>query len=112
LLDGNGKKTRFLVQAKSELGIDNIEIAHSRAESYHTETCFDAIIFRAVKSTQEMIDKTKHLCCKTGRFFAMKGTNPSEELQAMPYPATVHALTVPGLNAERHLVIVEGVSGD
>ncbi len=114
LLDSNGKKARFLIQAKSELGIENVDIVHSRAECYHTEPCFDVIIFRAVKSIREMIDKTRHLCCKNGRFFAMKGGYPLAELKAITNPAIVHALTVPGLNAERHLVIaeVEGASGD
>ena len=34
LLDSNGKKTRFLTQAKIELGIENIEVIHSRIEDY------------------------------------------------------------------------------
>jgi len=110
LLDSNGKKTRFLVQAKAEFSLDNIEIVHSRAESYRTEICFDAIIFRAVKSIWEMIDKTKHLCCENGQFFAMKASYPTEELKAMTNPVSVHKLQVPGLNAERHLIIVEGAS--
>ena len=110
LLDSNGKKTRFLVQAKAELKIDNIEIVQSRVEAYHTDACFDAIIFRAVKPIQEMIEKTQHLCCKNGQFLAMKGHYPTEELKAVTNPATVHALTVPGLHAKRHLVIIQGAS--
>jgi 16S rRNA (guanine527-N7)-methyltransferase len=111
LLDSNGKKTRFLVQAKAALAIDNIEVVHARAETYHTDICFDAIIFRAVTSIADMIDKTQHLCCEHGQYFAMKGSVPTEELKRIDAPS-VYALTVPGLNAERHLVVVEGGTGD
>lgn len=106
LLDSNGKKTRFLIQAKAAFAIDNIDIIHSRVERYHTEPCFDTVIFRAVKPIQEMIDQTSHLCCKNGHFFAMKAGYPTEELKAISKLATVQALTVPGLDAQRHLVIL------
>lgn len=110
LLDSNGKKARFLTQAKTELGISNIEVVQERTENYHTPHCFDAIIFRAVKSISEMLLKTQHLCCKKGRFLAMKAAYPAEELQNISNPFTAQALTVPGLEAERHLIIIEGVA--
>ena len=112
LLDSNGKKTRFLIQAKAELGIDNIDVVQSRVEAFHTEDCFDAIIFRAVKSIEEIVGKSRHLCCKRGQFLAMKGSYPAEELKAMTNPVTVHELKIPGLQAKRHLVILQGVSSD
>ena len=108
LLDSNGKKTRFLLQVVAELAIKNVRIVQMRVEDYHTPQCFDVIIFRAVKSILEVISKSQHLCCKKGQFLAMKAAYPAEELQKMTNPFTVRALTVPGLNAERHLIIVEG----
>ena len=108
LLDSNGKKTRFLLQAVTTLRIKNVQIVQMRVEDYHTPPCFDAIIFRAVKSIPEMIARSEHLCGKNGRFLAMKATYPVKELQNLSNPFTVQALTVPGLNAERHLIIVEG----
>ena len=110
LLDSNGKKTRFLIQAKEALKIDNIEVVQSRVEAYHTEDCFDAIIFRAVKSIEEIVEKSRHLCCKNGRFLAMKGSYPREELKAITNPVTVHELTIPGLHAKRHLVITRNLN--
>lgn len=111
LLDSNGKKTRFLLQAKSQFHLDNIDVVHSRAENYHTERCFDAIICRAVMSIREMIDKTRHLCCKNGQFLAMKAGYPVGELKDVKNPVTVHQLTVPGLQAKRHLVIADRDKG-
>ena len=34
LVDSNGKKTRFLFQAKLDLGLANVEVAHCRIEQY------------------------------------------------------------------------------
>ena len=47
-----------------------------------------------------------------GRILAMKGIHPREELQAVPagYAVEVHALTVPGLSAERHVAILRAPS--
>lgn len=110
LLDSNGKKTRFLLQAKSEFDFPNVEIVQERVENFQTANCFDAIIFRAVKSIQEMISKTQHLCCKNGQLLAMKAVYPTIELQNLSNPFTVQALSVPGLEAERHLIIIEGTA--
>lgn len=108
LLDSNGKKTRFLMQAKAEFDIANVQLVQERVENYQTAHCFDAIIFRAVKSIPEMLPKSQHLCCENGQFLAMKATYPANELQGLQNPFTVQALTVPGLEAERHLIIIEG----
>lgn len=109
LLDSNGKKTRFLVQATAELNIQNVAVIQERVENYRAIPCFDVIIFRAVRSIPEMIAKVQHLCCEKGRFLAMKATYPAKELKNLSHPFTVKLLRVPGLNAERHVVIIEGV---
>ncbi len=111
LLDSNGKKTRFLLQAIAELSINNVNVVQSRAENFKTEFCFDAIISRAVASISEIVLKTQHLCCKGGKIFAMKGAYPAKELETFDRPFLVQVLAVPGLNAKRHLIIIEGVAG-
>lgn len=108
LLDSCGKKTRFLTQIKSDLKIHNIEIVSDRFENYHPAESFDVIIFRAVKSIPEMIQKTKHLLSETGQYLAMKATHPAAELNDLSYPYTEEMLSIPGMNAERRLIIIEG----
>ena len=107
LLDSNGKKTRFLFQVKTALGLDNMTIHHSRVESYHPEQLFDAVLSRAFASLADMVAACRHLLTAQGRFFAMKGTYPEEELagvEAFCDIVAVHPVAVPGLAEQRHLV--------
>ncbi len=106
LLDSNGKKTRFLIQVKAELGLDNVEVVQSRAEDYQPEQCFDCIIARAFTQIGDMITKTRHLACKNGQIWAMKGVYPEDELKKVAEPYQVYPLQVPGLAEQRHLVCI------
>jgi 16S rRNA (guanine527-N7)-methyltransferase len=109
LLDSNAKKLTFVRQALHELGITNVTVAQARAEKFHPEAKFDTLIARALASLHEMLAVSAHLCAPGGRLLAMKGVFPQEELAAIGanYHVEVKALTVPGLDAERHLVILE-----
>jgi 16S rRNA (guanine527-N7)-methyltransferase len=107
LLDGNGKKTRFLFQVKTALGLDNMTIHHSRVESYHPDQLFDAVLSRAFASLADMVRCCRHLLASQGRFLALKGVYPEEELagvEGLCDVCAVHPLEVPGLAEQRHLV--------
>jgi len=56
LLDSNGKKTRFLQHAKTQLQLSNVEVIQSRAENYSPPELFDRIISRAFTALDNMID--------------------------------------------------------
>ena len=108
LLDANAKKTRFVTQAAGELGLANVEVVQSRVENYRPAQKFDTLVSRAFSNIADMLANARHLCAPSGRFLAMKGTYPEEELAAVAaeYATEVVALTVPGLDAERHVVIL------
>jgi len=108
LLDANAKKTRFVTQAIGELGLKNAEVVQNRVENYRPSVKFDTLISRAFAGIADMLALARHLCAPHGRFLAMKGTYPEEELAAVPadFATEVVALTVPDLEAERHLVIL------
>lgn len=108
LLDANAKKTRFVVQAVGELALKNVEVVQSRVENYRPSRIFDTVVSRAFASIADMLAHARHLCAPGGRFLAMKGAYPEEELEALPagYDVEVVPLTVPGLDAARHVVIV------
>ncbi|GAB5412598.1 MAG: 16S rRNA (guanine(527)-N(7))-methyltransferase RsmG [Congregibacter sp.] len=111
LLDSNGKKTRFLTQVKTELSLENVDIVHSRVEAYVPAAPFDIVLSRAFASLNDMIAGCRNLIAENGQFLAMKGQVPDAELAALStagYHAQVHELSVPGLDEERCLVVIEG----
>jgi len=109
LLDSNAKKTRFVTQAVHALGLSNVTVVHARAETFQPSERFDTVIARALASIPDMLAATRHLCATGGRWLAMKGVFPQEELAGIPmeYTAEVKPLRVPGLEAARHVVIIE-----
>lgn len=110
LLDSLGKRVRFLRQVQHELGLKNIEPVQSRVEEFIPEPAFDGVISRAFASLQDMLTWCHHLPVKgQGRFYALKGLSPDEELGSLPEGVKLQEiikLRVPELEGERHLVIL------
>ncbi|OYW24343.1 MAG: 16S rRNA (guanine(527)-N(7))-methyltransferase RsmG [Hydrogenophilales bacterium 12-63-5] len=112
LIDSIAKKTAFLLQAKTELGLDNLAVVTNRVEDYRPETGFDLITSRAFSDLREFVALTRHLLKPAGRWLAMKGLYPHEGLALLPVGVKVsadHVLAVPGLDATRHLIVLEPV---
>lgn len=108
LLDANTKKTSFLQQAVIELGLHNVSVASGRVEAMHDKKV-DVVTSRAFAELADFISLTKHLLNENGYWAAMKGVYPYEELEHVPASVMVEKvekLTVPMLNAERHMVIM------
>ncbi len=112
LLDSNHKKTSFLRQACLELGLTNTVVVCERVETWKPEEKYDVVISRAFSDLAEFAGLTLHLCRDDGSFLAMKGVYPHEELMRLPDTVALRRavpLKVPGLNAERHLLILQPV---
>lgn len=110
LLDGNGKKTRFLTQAIGELHINNATVVKSRVEDYKPSHYFDVIMTRAFSPLDKFILLTRHLVCPNGELLVMKGLYPQAELEKIGGHTTVYPLSVPCLDEQRHLVSIKGLS--
>ncbi len=109
LLDANGKKTRFVQQAKIELGLENVTVAQSRVEQFDTVDRFDVIVSRAFASLPQFVHLTLPLLAASGILLAMKGTLPADEIAVLEKggaKVAVERLKVPFTDAERHAVIV------
>ena len=105
LLDGNGKKARFCRHAVTALGLPNVEVVEERAERYAPPAPFDAAVVRAVGSLARVHALVRPRC--RGPILAMKGRYPARELEALGgVPFEAARLRVPGLQAERHLVVL------
>ncbi|MCF6437418.1 16S rRNA (guanine(527)-N(7))-methyltransferase RsmG [Pseudoalteromonas sp. MMG022] len=109
LLDSLGKRVRFLMQVKHALGLDNVTAVQSRVEEYQPSVKLDGVLSRAFASLQDMVDWCEHLIDQSGLFLALKGQFPAQELEQLPAGVTLQQdihLTVPELDAERHLIIL------
>ena len=113
LVETNHKKTAFLQQARIELDLKNVEVMTERVENFHPADGFDVVISRAFSDLADFAGLAGHLCAPGnggGRLVAMKGVYPHEELAQLPAQFMVEKIlpvTVPGLEAERHLVLIK-----
>jgi len=111
LLDTNSKKTRFLQQAKAELGLNNVTVVHARVEEA-TLPKFAMVTARAFATIKDIIDLTGRHCDDAGSLLLMKGVRPDDELDAIGGGFKLHdvvTLDVPECDGQRHLVrIVKG----
>lgn len=107
-IDTVQKKAIFMRQAKGELGLNNLAVVHARVENYQPSEKFEAIISRAFSETSLFVKITQHLLADNGQWLAMKGLAPHKELKTLELKSNkIIPLKVAGLDAERHLVIVE-----
>ena len=110
LVESNGKKARFLREAVRTLQLSNARVAESRIEALDLPAAFDAITARALATLPLILELGGHLLKPQGRLLAMKGALPADEIAALPPGWRVERvvpLDVPGLAAERHLVVVQ-----
>lgn len=131
LLDARHKKVQFCQLAAATLGLavgdrPRVRAVHARCEQFQGPR-FDAIVSRAFSSLAEFVALTAQLGDSETRWLAMKGSRPDAEIaeleragdghfdmKAAPALAkakgfqveAVHPVKVPGLEAERCLVVL------
>ena len=108
LIETVGKKSAFQRQAKAELGLQNLTVINARVEQVEAAS-FDLVISRAFSDLANFVALAGHLIVPGGFLLAMKGAKPSQEIAALPADWCVEAarpIVVPGLNAQRHLIVL------
>ncbi len=109
LLDSLGKRIRFIRQVIHELKIPNVTPILSRVEDFKPDLHFDAVLSRAFASMSDMVKWCKHLPSEQGVFLALKGQVDQREIDELPidcFVSSIKPLIVPGLEGQRHLVIL------
>ena len=121
LIESTGKKVKFLRFTVEELALENVTILHNRAEEVGRLPAhrgrYDLALARAVASLPVLAEYMLPLLNKGGVMLAQKGRNPGDEVRAaanaLGILGGVHrrtvSVTVPNLNAERHLVLIKKV---
>ncbi len=114
-IDSVQKKVSFMRQVKAQLKLPNLTLINGRIEAQEIaeekpEEKFDVIISRAFSEIGLFVKLTKHLLAEDGKWFAMKGAIPQREFEKSGItPNEIKVLKVAGLDAERHLVILENI---
>lgn len=112
LIETSQKKASFLQQVKIELGLENVSVHCARVEDMAKVALFEGVITRAFSSLAEFVRLSAHLLAPGGRLLAMKGVLPHQEIEQLPVGWRVSrsiALDVPGMEAERHLIVIEKI---
>ena len=112
LLDANNKKVIFLNHVKINLAIKNINPIHVRIEDFNNEISFDTVVCRSYASLSKIYINSKKNLKDKGIIIAMKGKIPHQEIEELEslnknVSLKVEKLDVPGLEAERHAVIIK-----
>lgn len=116
LIDAVAKKCAFITQARVELGLANVDVVHGRLEALsgpQFDARFDVIVSRALGSLATFVSLTRPLLAPGGRWIAMKGQLPAQEMEQLPPGVTIArtvALQVPLLQEARHLVVLQPAS--
>lgn len=130
LLDSNGKKTRFLFQVKVALELSNVEIVDARVDEYISTADtgeFSLITCRAFSSISSIVKMIEKPLASGTKLLAMKGVYPHDEIAELQQDKTINStsnkasstdldncykvesvieLTVPGVESQRHLVLI------
>ena len=109
LLDNSQKRVAFLRQAIADSHLSNVEAVCHKVETWFPTMRFTCIISRAYAEIARFIESSQHLLAENGIFAAMKGRYPDDEIKAIPPGFSVRTtieLAVPGLEAERHLILI------
>ena len=130
LLDSNGKKTRFLFQVKVALELSNVEVVDARVDEYLSTADtgeFSLITCRAFSSLSSIVKMIEKPLASGTKLLAMKGVYPHHEIAELQQDNTLNStpnkasstdlnnyykvesvieLTVPGVESQRHLVLI------
>jgi 16S rRNA (guanine527-N7)-methyltransferase len=121
LLEATGKKTDFLRHVVESLALPHVTVVKARAEEAGQQPAhrqqYDVAVARAVSALPVLLEYTLPLVKVGGLVIAAKGQSPQAEAQQAAAALRILGgrierivpVTVPGLDAARHLVIVKKI---
>ena len=109
VLDSSSKKAAFLRQVVIEQRLPNVGVHCGRVEAYHPADGFAVIVARAFSELGALVERSRHLLGNDGCWLALKGARPADEVARLPGDvqlAGVHRLNVPGVDGQRHVLVI------
>ena len=108
-METRGKKAQFQMYVSNKLGLKNFTVENTRIEDFEPKEKFAMITARAFSSIEKLVEGSKQAIAENGRWLAMKGVVPEEELKAVKklgLKYDTYALKVPELDAQRNLIVI------
>jgi len=108
-VEARNKKAQFQMYAANKLKLQNFTVENVRIEDYQPKEKFAMVTSRAFSSIENFVQLSKHTVASNGRWLAMKGVLPKEELKILKklnLKFDTFALKVPELDAQRNLVVI------
>ena len=81
LLEPLLRRTTFLEEVKTRLGLDNVEVVRGRADALHGSRSFDVVTSRAVAGLGVLLEWSLPLARTGGVVLAMKGASAGQEVE-------------------------------
>lgn len=109
-VETRGKKAQFQMYVANKLNLKNFKVVNTRIEEFDPKEKFAMITARAFSSIACLLEGSKQVISPNGRWLAMKGILPEEEikvLKKMNYKFDTYALKVPELSAHRNLIVIQ-----
>ncbi len=109
-VETRGKKAQFQMFAANKLGLKNFSVENIRIEDYKPKEKFAMVTSRAFASLEDFVEGSKETIAANGRWLAMKGMVPKDELKVikkMGLKFDTFALKVPELDAQRNLIVID-----
>lgn len=106
-VDAVAKKAAFIQQTAVALRLPNLKGVHARVEQLEAQ--YDLVTSRAFASLADFVALTQRRLADGGVWLALKGKYPEDEIAALPAGVDVfhvEHITVPGLDAERCVVML------
>lgn len=108
-VEARNKKAQFQMFAANKLRLKNFKVENVRIEAYEPKEKFPMVTSRAFSSLEDFVVGSKQTLAPNGRWLAMKGVVPRDELKVikkMNLKFDTFALKVPELDAQRNLVVI------
>jgi len=108
-VEARNKKAQFQMFAANKLRLKNFKVENVRIEEFEPKEKFPMVTSRAFSSLEDFVVGSKQTLAPNGRWLAMKGVVPKDELKVikkMNLKFDTFALKVPELDAQRNLVVI------
>jgi len=108
-VETRGKKVQFQMYVANKLDLENFSIENMRIEEYDPKEKFSMVVARAFSDIETLIEGSKKAIAPNGRWLAMKGEIPEEQLKLIRKKGLkydTYALKVPELDAQRNLIVI------